>query len=127
MTEITKADYATQIYTYTESSTGRRVVKAVTNYAGKSVYAFAKCDPEDSFDLGFGTTLALKRLDLKIAKLRATSIKAYAKQCQMNIDFYDREKHRAKKALEKATIFYCDRLVEASEYEAEISAMLANA
>jgi hypothetical protein len=126
MTEITSTDYATNIYTYVESTTGRQVVKAVTNYAGKSVYAFAKCDPEDTFDLGFGTALALKRLDFKITKLRAASVKAYAKQCQMNIDFLDREKRRAKKALEKATVFYGDLLVEAQQHETELAALLAN-
>ena len=119
-------NYETNIYNYVDKKTGQHIVKATTMYAGKTVSAFAKCDPEDTFDLAFGAALALKRLDLKIAKKRAASMKKYTKFCQMNLDFIEYEKRRIKGVLERAQIAVSDRQVEIKEIEASIANMLAN-
>ena len=113
-------NYETKIYDYVDKKTGAHVVKASTMYAGKVVNAFAKCDPTDTFDLAFGTTVALKRLDIKIAEKRAASMAAYAKFCEMNIDFLQQEVRRVSKALERARVATGDRLVDAKLYEDEL-------
>ena len=119
-------NYETNVYNYVDKKTGQHIVKATTMYAGKTVSAFAKCDPEDTFDLAFGSALALKRLDLKIAKRRAASMKKYAKFCELNLEFIEATKRRTKGALERARIAISDRQVEIKEIDASIANMLAN-
>lgn len=119
-------NYETKVYNYVDKKTGQQVVKAITMYAGKSVSAVAKCDPQDTFDLEFGTKLAMLRLDQKIALKRAASMKAYAKFCEMNLELVEIEKRRTKNALQRAEVSYSDRMVEAKQYADEIKAMLAN-
>jgi len=119
-------NYVTNLYEYTEQSTGKHVVKATTTYAGKSVYAFAKCAPEDKFDPEFGTRLALKRLDLKIAQKRTSSMLAQAKRCQKAINYLEQEKRRMKKLRTNAEIAALDRKLEIKELEAELAEMLNN-
>lgn len=117
-------NYETKVYDYVDKKTGQRVVKALTMYAGKSVSALAKCDPNDTFDYEFGAKLALLRLDKKIALKRAASMKAYAKFCETNLEFIENEKRRVKTALERAQVAVSDRMVDAKQYEDEIKAML---
>lgn len=119
-------NYETKVFNYIDKKTGQHVVKATTIYAGKTVSAFAKCGPEDNFDLQFGTDLALKRLDLKIARKREASMKAYTKFCKMNLDFIEAERRRVKKAAERAQVAVSDRQVEVKQIEADIAAMLKN-
>jgi hypothetical protein len=119
-------NYETKVYNYVDKKTGKQIVKAVTMYAGKSISAVAKCDPQDVFDLDFGAKLALLRLDQKIALKRAASMKAYAKFCEMNLEFIENEKRRVKNALERAQVAASDRLVDAKQYENEIKALLSD-
>ena len=119
-------NYETKVYNYVDKKTGKQIVKAITMYAGKSVSAVAKCDPNDVFDLEFGTKLALLRLDQKIALKRAASMKAYAKFCEMNLEFIENEKRRVKNALERAQVAASDRMVEAKQYEDDIKALLTD-
>ena len=113
-------NYETKIFDYIDSKTGAHVVKATTMYAGKSVSAYSKCDPTDTFDLEFGIAVALKRLDIKIAEKRAASMKAYAKFCETNLDFLYQEERRVSKALERARVAAGDRLVDAKMYEDDL-------
>lgn len=117
-------NYETHLYDYIEPSTGKHVVKATTTYAGKSVYAYAKCDPEDEFDLAFGEQLALKRLDLKIAQRRASSMRAKVLRCQRELGWLEQEKRHTKKVLKQAELAVLDRRIESKAIEAEISKML---
>lgn len=117
-------NYETHLYDYIEPSTGKHVVKATTTYAGKSVYAYAKCDPEDEFDLAFGEQLALKRLDLKIAQRRTSSMRAKVLRCQRELVWLEQEKRRTKKVLKQAELAVLDRRIESKAIEAEISKML---
>jgi len=119
-------NYETKIYDYVDKKTGAHIVKATTMYAGKTVSAYSKCDPKDNFDLKFGTDVALKRLDIKIAQKRAASMTTYAKFCKMNLKSIEQEKRRTKKAMERAEIAALDRKAEAKELEAELAEMLNN-
>ena len=119
-------NYETKIYDYIDKKTGAHVVKATTMYDGKTVSALSKCDPNDTFDLEFGTAVALKRLDIKIAQKRQASMIAYAKFCKMNLEFFEIEKRRVKKAMERAEVAAFDRKVEAKELEAELTELLNN-
>ena len=119
-------NYETKVYDYVEKTTGARVVKAVTMYAGKTVSAFAKCDPEDTFDLEFGKKVALRRLDAKIAKKRLDSMTSYVRFCKMNLEFVENEKRRIQKALQRAEVAVTDRRAEVEKAEAEITEMLSS-
>jgi hypothetical protein len=119
-------NYVTHVYDYIEQSTGRHVVKATTMYAGKSVSACAKCDPDDTFDLEFGTAVALKRLDHKITLKRAATLKHKAATCQEVVDTYKHEIKRLTKSKENAEIFAADLMVEADNIEHELATLLSN-
>ena len=116
--------YETYVYSYTENNTGIQVVKAVTIYEGKAIYAYAKCDPEDSFDFEFGKKLALKRLDYKIALKRAAHNKEFAKLCRIDLEHVESYKKRLKKTITSAEVAYGNRMVEAKQLEIEINEML---
>ena len=47
-----------------------KTVIAVCRYAGRNIRAVAKCSPEDTFDINFGTKLAKARCDVKVAKAK---------------------------------------------------------
>lgn len=117
-------NYSTHTYDYTKKSTGIHVVKAVTLYEGKAVYALAKCDPNDNFDIEFGKKLALKRLDQKIALKRAAHSKEFIRFCEKNLEFIEAERKRLRKVIEKAKTARLDRLVEANTCDKEINEML---
>lgn len=120
-------NYATNIYEYKDHATGCMVVKAQTTYAGKTVNAFAKCDPTDTYDKKFGEKVANKRLDIKIAKKRAASFRRKAQTCQELIDFYKHEVQRLRKTKEMAEIMASDRAAEVVDLETELLELLKNA
>jgi hypothetical protein len=117
-------NYETMVYNYVEQGTGIKVVKAVTTYEGKAVYAYAKCDPADAFDLDFGTQLALRRLDIKIAQKRAAHAKEYARNCRLALEQAEHYVRRLRKIIRHAEVAYSDRMVEVNQLEKEISKML---
>jgi septum formation topological specificity factor MinE len=119
-------NYETKIYDYIDRKTGAHIVKATTLYAGKTISAYSKCNPEDIFNLELGTNIALKRLDLKIAHKRQASMIAYAKFCKMNLDVIDVEKRRIKKAMERAEVATLDRKLEIKTLEADLSKLLTS-
>lgn len=49
---------------------GRKIVSAVSTYAGRTVKGYAKCDPKDSFDLDKGKKLAAARCNQKVSRKR---------------------------------------------------------
>ena len=105
-------NYETKVYDYIDKITGIHVVKAITRYANEPVVAIAKCDPNDKFDLEFGKTVALNRLDKKIAKKRQASMKVWVRRCKKYLSYLEAEKRRIKKALEYAEVAVADREVE---------------
>jgi len=114
-------NYETKVYDYIDKNTGIHIVKAITRYADDPIYAIAKCDPNDKFDLELGKTIALKRLNIKIAKKRQASIRAWAKSCKNHLDYLESEKRRVKKALEYAECAALDRKVEIKNIETELA------
>ncbi len=120
-------NYATKVYNYVDKKTGAHIVKAVTMYAGKYVEATAKCDPSDTFDLEFGTKIALTRLDLKIAKKRQTSMKAWAKGATEAIEYFKTQERKARKVKEYAEIAALDHKVEVKKLETALAEMLKEA
>lgn len=57
-----------------------KTVIAVCKYNGHKVRAIAKCSPEDTFDIEFGTKLAIARCKSKLAKSKIRkATKAYMK------------------------------------------------
>jgi hypothetical protein len=119
-------NYATNLYDYVDKKTGAHIVKATTMYAGKTVSAYAKCDPNDVFDLDFGKKVALKRLDIKINQKRYASMITSAKFCKMNLEYLDMERRRLKKAMEKAEVAALDRKVDIKNLENELEDMFKN-
>ena len=119
-------NYATNLYDYVDKKTGAHIVKATTMYAGKTVSAYAKCDPNDVFNLDFGKKVALKRLDIKINQKRYASMITSAKFCKMNLEYLDMERRRLKKAMEKAEVAALDRKVDIKNLENELEDMFKN-
>lgn len=119
-------NYATNLYDYVDKKTGAHIVKATTMYAGKTVSAYAKCDPNDVFDLDFGKKVALKRLDIKINQKRYASMITSAKFCKMNLEYLDMERRRLKKAMEKAEVAALDRKVDIKNLETELEDLFKN-
>jgi hypothetical protein len=117
-------NYQIDIYDYVDKKTDQHIVKACTTFKGKSIYAVAKCDTADAFDIEFGTELATLKLEHKIALKRASKMKAYAKYCKTTLDYLEAEYARAKRALEHANSCYIGYKVEAEHYDSCIQEML---
>jgi predicted phage tail protein len=68
-----------KFYQYVDEQ-GRQVVVAVSRHAGRTVKGYAKCDPDDEFDLELGKKLAAARCAVKIAKKRNANANAQKKK-----------------------------------------------
>lgn len=117
-------NFEPRVYSYTEKSTGIKIVKAVTTYDGKVVYATAKCVPEDNFNFELGKQIALKRLEIKIAQKRAAHNNEFAKFCRIDLEHVEHYKKRLKKALASAEIATANRRAEIKQREAELTELL---
>jgi hypothetical protein len=118
-------NYETNVYDYIDSKTGAHIVKAVTTYGGKAIYAYAKCDPEDEFALEFGTQVALKRLDIKIAQKRISNKKEDLKLYKQRLIYIENKKRRTKKAIERAEVAVIDRKIKLKKLESELEEILS--
>lgn len=116
-------NYPTNIQVFNKED-GTILVMAETKYAGKSVRAFAKCNPEDSFDKTFGQKLALKRLDYKIIKKREKAAAKRLKLAQETIRFAEDISTRAEKSLTNAMKYKGTIVEEKANLEKELKAML---
>ena len=66
-----------KFYQYKNENDGMTIA-AVSTYAGKTVKGYAKCNPNDEFDIEKGKRLAAARCNLKIAEKRKNrAIKKY--------------------------------------------------
>jgi hypothetical protein len=66
-----------KFYQY-KNENGGMTIAAVSTYAGKTVKGYAKCNPNDEFDVEKGKRLAAARCNLKIAEKRKNrAIKKY--------------------------------------------------
>lgn len=119
--------YDIKYYEYIEPKTERHVVKAVTFYKGNAIYAFAKCNCQDTFDYEFGMRLAAKRLERKVKQKAAAHAKAYAKYCKQKLEAAKLEQHRLEQALIKAEFVYSKRVIELGDAEAALAKFLVEA
>lgn len=78
-----------KFYHYTGKD-GKDTIAAVSTYAGKTVKAYAKCDPRDSFDEESGKILAAARCNAKVAEKREARArrKVIEAQRQLDADYY---------------------------------------
>ena len=119
-------NYTTSIYEYVNPQ-GLKVIKAVTQYAGKYVSATATLCPGDEYDYKLGEAIALKRLDCKIAYKRAKSMKRRADMYEKLIAEYKTLIQKATKEMTKARIAEGDHRVEAASLEADIYQLIHQA
>ena len=86
-----------KVYTYSDKETGAKIIAAVSTYAGKTVKAYAKCDPRDSYDEAAGKKLAAARCNAKIAvKRQARAVRKVAEaQLQAAKDYLEKMKRYA--------------------------------
>jgi hypothetical protein len=103
-----------KLYTYTEPKTGCKVVKAVTNYVGQSLYALAKCDPVDEFNQEFGEKLAIARLNIKVAKCRVQLAKERVGYANEYMNWMQKEYARVAKSLIREEACAADRAADLS-------------
>lgn len=75
-----------KIYTYADKETGAKVIAAVSTYAGKTVKAYAKCDPRDSYDEAAGKKLAAARCNAKIATKRQVRAARKVAEAKAQVD-----------------------------------------
>lgn len=75
-----------KIYTYADKETGAKVIAAVSTYAGKTVKAYAKCDPRDSYDEAAGKKLAAARCNAKIATKRQARAARKVAEAKAQVD-----------------------------------------
>lgn len=111
-------------YDYIDNKSGRHVVKAVTLYRGKSVCAYAKCDPEDEFDLAIGIAISTNRLQTKLAQRKAAEEIAYAKACHESIEWLKRELKRVTESRDRAEVKAADHRVEIAQLQNELEDLL---
>lgn len=116
-------NYETSVYEYTNKK-GLKVIKAVTQYAGKYVFATATLCPGDEYDYELGRMIAERRLDYKIAKKRAASMKRRAKMYAQAIEEYKTQIRVMEKEMEKALVAEGNRNAEAAELSGEIFALI---
>ena len=100
-----------KVYTYSDKETGAKIIAAVSTYAGKTVKAYAKCDPRDSYDEAAGKKLAAARCNAKIAVKRQARAARKVAEAQLQA---------AKDYLEKMKRYAADAHVEEDIARAEL-------
>ena len=80
----------------------RRKVIAVAKYKGKAVRGFAKCSPEDTFDIEKGKELAIARCMARIAEKRVQDAQKKIQLNEIELDKAKLRKLNSEKRLEEA-------------------------
>ena len=102
-----------KVYTYSDKETGAKVIAAVSTYAGKTVKAYAKCDPRDSYDEAAGMKLAAARCNAKIAVKRHARANRKVAEAEAQLQ-------AAKNHLDKMKRYAADAHVEEDIARAEL-------
>ena len=87
---------------------------AVSTYAGKTVKAYAKCDPRDSYDEQAGKELAAARCNAKIADKREARARRKVMEAQAQLD-------AARQHYEKMTQYLEDSKLDASHAHIDVA------
>ena len=85
-----------------------KTVIAVCRYAGRNIRAVAKCAPEDTFDIEFGTKLAKARCDLKVARVKNQNASAAYMKASITAD-------EAQRKYDKMKQYYIDSVDQFDE------------
>ena len=99
-----------------KNKNGGITVVAVSSYAGRKVKGYAKCNPEDEFDLEKGKKLAAARCNLKVAEKRQAHATRQYLEASKNVD-------SAIKYYNEKSKFYVDTVDavdDAAEYLREV-------
>jgi hypothetical protein len=80
----------------------KRVVVALSSFAGKAVRGVARCSPNDTWDVRFGKRLAEARCSAKIAHKRLRRAEEMVKWSSEAAKFYDAELAKYRKYEEDA-------------------------
>ena len=91
----------------------KRVVVALSSFAGETVRGVARCSPNDTFDVELGKKLAVARCDYKIA------CKKVDRAFQM-VDFYRDFSDRIQKKLENVLKYKEDAIYMAEKATDEL-------
>ena len=83
-------------------------IHAVSKYAGKDIRGTATCHADDNFDAAFGTQLAARRCDLKVATKRLRHAKERLEIAEKAFADASRELLEAQCYLENASDEYSD-------------------
>ena len=102
-----------KFYHYTGKD-GEDTIAAVSTYAGKTVKAYAKCDPRDSFDEKSGKILAAARCNAKVAEKREARARRKVIDAQRQLD-------AARHYYENMARYLDDAQREASQAKIEVS------
>ena len=86
---------------------------AVSTYAGKTVKAYAKCDPRDSYDEQAGKELAAARCNAKIAAKREARARRKVAEAQAQLE-------AARQHYEKMAQYLEDSRLEASHAQIDV-------
>ena len=87
---------------------------AVSTYAGKTVKAYAKCDPRDSYDEQVGKELAAARCNAKIADKREARARRKVMEAQAQLD-------AARQHYEKMAQYLEDSKLDASRAHIDVA------
>ena len=101
------------VFSHGVNKKGVDVICCVSHFAGKPVRGFAKCSPEDSFDLEQGMKLAQLRCDEKVAEKRI-------KRAQMKLCEAAAAVEAAQQRAEKMHSYLQDSLEEAINIKNEL-------
>ena len=90
-------------------------VIAVCRYAGRNIRAVAKCAPEDTFDIEFGTKLAIARCEVKVAKAKIQNASVAYMKASVAADEAQRQYDKMKDYYMDAVDQFDDANVEVEE------------
>lgn len=112
--------YSLDKYKYYQykNENGGTTIAAASSYAGRTVKAYAKCDPRDDFDIESGKKLAAARCNMKIANKRvARASQKYLEAAQAATE--------ATAYFEKMKQYYMDAIDQADEAAEELQNIVA--
>lgn len=94
-----------------------KTVIAVCRYAGRNIRAVAKCAPEDTFNIEFGTKLAKARCDLKVARAKNQNASAAYMKASIAAD-------EAQRKYDKMKQYYIDSVDQFDEAYATVDSII---
>ena len=101
-----------------KNQNGGTTISAVSTYAGRTVKGYAKCRPEDNFDVEKGKELAAARCNLKVAEKRLNNASNKYMKASRAAD-------EAIRYFEKMKQYYIDSVDQVDEAAAELRELIS--